>query len=649
MSKKSLSNFSMRSKLIASFSGVLLIFLAVALFNLHQVTEIKQHMTDQNDKVDLKVLALELKNMVQEMNIIASGLEISKKPEFIEKYNSKRKPYNDFVQKIGDTASTPDQQKWRSQLIQASVDYINNFDTAAKMVQDTSIKPTDLQINLLYLYSESQELKDHIFGLVDKFYVTYADGAAAAIASSSKALNDSRNIMLVASAFVFFLTLVIAFLIITSFTRPISILQKAVARIAAGDLTHTINSTATDELGQLSNNFDQMIQQVRFMLAATKGIASSLSAHSHEFHRFSQLTASANSDILKAIHEISSGADEQAMKTESSSLLIAELEDEIRDISAYTNEMKRSSDEAAVGTQQGTASVQALKAATAESQQVLQRVDAAMKTLSASSNQIGAIVRSIMEISTQTNVLALNAAIEAARAGVHGRGFSVIADEVRDLSLQTNSSSKTISGIIGTLQTQIKELQITLHDARESALTQSEYVEETFGSFGRIEQSTHGIREQIAYIHQKIAQAQMKNNHLVDSVQFVAAIAQETAAGVEEVNSTSIQQDASIRRIAEESDDILELAQQLFAEISKFQIVDTNSDTMLIASDEPGVEITDGLNELSSRQLEFEPVAELSLQLKLVQEDVPSKPKQKDAKVEEPTQVQEKRELVSTK
>ena len=153
--------------------------------------------------------------MVQEMNIIASGLEISKKPEFIEKYNSKRKPYNDFIQKIGNTASTPDQQKWRSQLIQASVDYINNFDTAAKMVQDPNIKATDLQINLLYLYNESQELKDKIFGLVDKFYITYADGAAQAIASSSKALNDSRTIMLVASAFVFFLTLVIAFLIIT--------------------------------------------------------------------------------------------------------------------------------------------------------------------------------------------------------------------------------------------------------------------------------------------------------------------------------------------------------------------------------------------------------------------------------------------------
>ncbi|NOU86933.1 HAMP domain-containing protein [Paenibacillus sp. LMG 31460] len=575
--KKIKINMTMRLKLIASFSGVLLIFLAVALFNLNQVNQIKKHMTDQNDKVELKVLALELKNMVQEMNIIASGLEISKKPEYIAKYNAKRKPYNDFIQKIGDTASTADQKKWRSQLIQLSVDYINNFDSAAKMVQDPNLKPTDLQINLLYLYNESQELKDKIFELVDKFYVTYAEAAEQAITNSTKALNESSRVMLIAFAIVVIVTIIIAFLIISSFTRPIIILQNAVSLIAAGDLSHTINSKSNDELGKLSNSFDHMIIQVRQMLNATMQIASSLSEHSHEFHRFSQLTASANTDILKAITEISTGADEQAMKTEQSSMIIAELEAEIRDITAYTYEMKRTSEEAASGTIQGTASVRALKSSSDQSQAVLQKVDAAMMTLSDSSKQIGAIIHSITEISTQTNVLALNAAIEAARAGEHGRGFSVIADEVRQLSQQTNDSSKTIGGIIQALQKQIKELQSSLIEARESAVAQNHRVADTLGSFEGIEQSMKGIIGQIEQIHVKIEHVQSKNDRLVNSVQFVAAIAQETAAGVEEVSSTSIQQDASIRRIAEESDDILELAQQLFAEISKFQISETDT------------------------------------------------------------------------
>lgn len=579
MMKFSITNLTMRTKLIVSFSGVLLIFLAVAFFNLHQVNQIKQSMNDQNDKVELKVVALELKEMVQEMNIIASEMVISQTPVNIVRYNAMRKPFNDNIKKITDTAVTDDQKKWRSQLIQASVDYISNFDSAATMIQDNRTNPKDLEINLLYLHTESQKLKPVIFDYVDKFSVIYAESADQAILSSTKALDNTSLVMMYASILVLITTVLIAFFLVRSYIRPIQKLQKAVSLIASGDLTHTINASSNDELGQLSQSFDHMILQVRQMLRAARHIASSLTDHSHEFQRFSQLTASANTDILKAINEISGGADEQAMKTETSSQIIAELEAEIRDITAYTHEMIRASDEAAAGTRQGTGYVRALKASSEQSQAVLHKVDSAMQTLAASSKQIGAITHSITEISTQTNVLALNAAIEAARAGVHGRGFSVIADEVRQLSQQTNDSSKTVSGITQALQKQIKELQSSLLEARDSASAQNHRVSDTLNSFESIELSMKGIKEQIEQIHVKIERARSKNETLVDSVHFVAAIAQETAAGVEEVNSTSIQQDASIRRIAEESDDILSLAEQLFAEISKFRIAHTQEET----------------------------------------------------------------------
>jgi methyl-accepting chemotaxis protein len=572
--------FTMRLKLIASFAGVLLIFLAVAFFNLHQVNQIKKSMEIQNDKVDLKVMALELKEMVQELNIIASGMEISKKPEYIDKYNSKRQAFNDMVKRIGDTATTDDLKKWRSQMIIASVDYINNFDSAAKMVQDPNMKPLDLDSNLLYLYTESQTLKDTLFTLVDKFYVTYAEDAKQAIGTSTDLLNSTSRVMLSATLIVLLVTAAIAYLLIRSFVKPIARLQKAVSLIASGDLRHQIDSKSRDELGQLSQSFDLMVASVRQMLDSTQRIASSLSEHSHSFHSFSQVTASANSDILRAIHEISLGADEQASQTEKSSQIITELEAEIRYISQYTDLMKQTSLEASTNTRKGTSSVHALKQSSEESQQVLQKVHEAMESLSASSNQIGKIIHSITEISTQTHVLALNAAIEAARAGVHGKGFSVIADEVRSLSGQTNESSRVIGQIIISLQKQIKELQEFMLEARENTTTQNNKVNETIDSFDVIEQSMLTLTEQIEQIHEKIDQTRMKNNKLVESVQFVAAIAQETAAGVEEVNSTSIQQDASIHKIADESDEILNLSQQLFQEISKFQI-STDDDNLV--------------------------------------------------------------------
>jgi methyl-accepting chemotaxis protein len=276
--------------------------------------------------------------------------------------------------------------------------------------------------------------------------------------------------------------------------------------------------------------------------------------------------------VLKAIHEISSGTDEQATVSERSSMLIAELETEILHISQYTDLMKNTSMDASSNTRKGTSSIHELKEASEHSEQILQKVNEAMETLSSSSSQIGKITRSITEISTQTNVLALNAAIEAARAGEHGKGFSVIADEVRGLSKQSNESSKMIEQITTMLQNQILDLQLIMGEAREYTLTQNNKVDETLNSFEGIEQSMQAMTSQIGQIHDKIDQARIKNEKLIESVQFVAAIAQETAAGVEEVNSTSIQQNDSILRIAEESDDILNLSQKLFEEISKFRI-----------------------------------------------------------------------------
>jgi methyl-accepting chemotaxis protein len=417
-------------------------------------------------------------------------------------------------------------------------------------------------------------LKDNIFGLVDKFYVTYAEAADRAIANSTAALDKTSQVMKFASVIVLIITITIAFLLVRSFTRPIARLQSAVAMIASGDLRHTIHSSSQDELGQLSQGFDHMIMQVRDMLGNTQKIASSLSEHSHSFHAFSQGTASANTEILKAIHEISTGADEQAVQSEKSAQIIADLEAEIGQISEYTNLMKKTSSEAAGKTLLGTQSIQSLSEASLKSQLVLHKTGEAMENLAASSNQIGKIVRSITEISTQTNVLALNAAIEAARAGVHGKGFSVIADEVRSLSAQTNDSSKMVGQIVVMLQKQIQELQASMQEASQYSQAQNSRVEETLHSFGGIELSMEQITSQIGQIHQKIDQAKQKNEKLVESVHYVAAIAEETAAGVEEVNSTSIHQDASIRRIAEESDDIYSLSQQLFEEISRFLIID---------------------------------------------------------------------------
>jgi methyl-accepting chemotaxis protein len=572
---------TLRLKLIAGFSGMLAVFLCVALFNVYQVKSIKEQLAYQNEKVELKQSALELKEMVQELNVIASGLEISKNPEYIPVYNEKRKQFDQMVKHIGDTATTPDQIAWRSKLISLTVDYANTFDVAAKLVQENKLQTVDMEKNMEYLYNESQKLKDEIFKIVDNFYVVYSEDAKTAIESSRQMLNKTVAIMITALLLVLALSGCISFLLIRSFTRPIGRLQQAVKRIAEGDLRHKINNPSKDELGLLSQNFDNMIDQVRNMLANTQSIASSLSGHSQLFHDFANSTAAANSEIVRAIHEISAGAEHQAEHSEKSAYLIAELEQEIQSIALFTNKMLEASKEASINTHIGSSAIISLQAASEVSEQVLENVFAEIESLNASSQQISNITATISEISMQTNVLSLNASIEAARAGVYGKSFTVIAEQVRHLSAQTAESSKRISQMIGTLQMRMKDLQNSVTTARETMNQQNGKLTETISAFETIRHSMDELIGHIDNIHDKMIIAKSKNELLVESVQHVAAIAQETAAGVEEVNSASLMQDSSIRQIVTEANGIHALSQKLFNEVNKFQIGSTEPDNSL--------------------------------------------------------------------
>jgi methyl-accepting chemotaxis protein len=572
--KVSRLQLSMKAKMILGFAIILVIVAGVSTFHLNQVDLIKQQIAHQNAELDKQKLALELKLTVNGLDAMKSNYMVSKKPEIIEQFHTEQEKFYEQVEAIAGTASNADQRKWSAKLTTTSKEYTATFDASVEIAGNNSLNALDMMKELERAHDLSLVHKEYIFELVDNFNTAYTEDASAAINASDEMLTDTAKVAMIALLCVVAVTSATAVILIRSFVSPVKRLQQAVRSIAAGDLRHKINSSSKDELGTLSQSFDHMIEQVRGMLANTQAVASYLADHAHTFHSFSSSTAAANADIVRAIQEISHGADQQASQTEQSSSIIASLEQEIEAISEFSRTVQTRSRETAFNTHTGSASMEALKQAAGVSDTLFQKVYLAMKSLSSSSSQITSIVNTISDISHQTNILALNAAIEAARAGVHGRGFSVIAEEVRQLSAQTGASSKQISAIIGSLSAQMKELDSHLSDARLSSEQQNGRMSECLDAFGSIRGSMDELAGQIDRIQEQIAQAKAKNGMLVESVQMVAAVAQETAAGVEEVNAASSQQDTAIHQIASHADDILVLSQKLFEEINKFQIGD---------------------------------------------------------------------------
>jgi len=571
-------HLSIRMKLIASFSAVVLVFMITAIYNYVQMAQISRQLEEQNETVALKQLALELKQTVQDLNVISSGLEISRNPMYIDHYNLKRKPFEDQIKAIGDTAITEEEAKWRSQLLLASNDYLNQFDVAASLVKQMHPDSLDLITNLQYLYGESQKLKDTIFSLIDRFYYRYNAEADAAISATEAVLGNTTTVMLLISCGVLIATLLVAAALIRSILRPIGKLGLAVSRMAAGDLTHRIDSRSDDELGELSRGFDSMADQVQSMLKRTHAIASLLTEHAGQFQSFSQSTAAASANIVQAIQEISAGADRQAHLSDDASTVIAELMKEMSGMTDNADRMTKISRDAGGAAENGRLAVVDLQSEATQTEAVLRQVIGVMDTLYASSHEIGTIVSAITQIASQTQIISLNASIEAAQAGVHGKGFAVIAEEVRGLSKQTKEASATIADIVLELRRQIAELSRSVASADSVFKAQHVKVAHTQQSFGAIEHAISTVQEQTGIVQSIIKSVSNRSKDLVHAIRQVASIAETTAAGVQEVNSSSYEQNDAIRLVAGRSGQIATLAKELFDEISRFKIANNDED-----------------------------------------------------------------------
>jgi methyl-accepting chemotaxis protein len=581
---------TMKSRLIAGFTLIVLLFSSAALFHMNMQAELERQFALQNGEVAKQRLAMRLKQEVQELAVIHAGLVVTRSESKVESYKEIEKSFMDHVKQLGETASTAEERKWSATLNTVSGEFIATFYAALETLHAT---PADQAGRLLdQQFSLSQVHKEYIFEQVDLFNDKYSNAAQTALTKTDELFAHTRSVALYSVAAAILSAIVIAALLIRSFLAPIKRMQRAMILIGDGDLSHRIDSPAHDELGLLGASFDQMMDNVSGMLVRLRGVGTDLNGRSAVFRGFSQTTASANADILKAIGEIAAGADQQAAFTEQSARLVTELGREVSDIARSADEMKRSSGTADAHAKKGADTVDELRQAADRADDMLRRAESAVGSFVQDAANISKIVHTIAEIANQTNVLSLNASIEAARAGQNGKGFLVIAHEVRQLSDQSKSSAKLIADMIGSLQRQITEVRGHMEAASEAARMQGAKVRHTLSAFRTIQSSIADLHGQTDLIHMKVKRAEAGNESLIDTIQHVAAIAEETAAGVQEVNSTSIEQNESVRQIAEQADAMHALAESLFMEIGKFKTPDDANYAEAIADAHPesGVE-----------------------------------------------------------
>ena len=270
-------------------------------------------------------------------------------------------------------------------------------------------------------------------------------------------LNESRNYMLICFAIIVVLFIFISIILAKSLTKPVNELAKLFKELGEGecDLSYRLSETGSDEIARLGIGFNAFINKIHT-------VVTDVSTTSKDVHK-------ASLTVSEGAEESKQEAEEQRDIATQVATAISEMGSTISEIATNATHAADATNEATIQTKDAQLIVQESTQSTHEMAENMDSVSLIIESLADKSNAIGSVLDVIRSISEQTNLLALNAAIEAARAGEHGRGFAVVADEVRGLSLRTNKSTDEIHQMITLLQKDSKSAVDSVKQSKEKA------------------------------------------------------------------------------------------------------------------------------------------------------------------------------------
>lgn len=411
----------------------------------------------------------------------------------------------------------------------------------------------------LYIYAPVGDTRIMLCGLIP-----YSNIVADAM--------DIRNMTVIFVILAAIIAMVVGSAIAVSISRTLKVTIRSLDRVAEGDLTVSFKTKRKDEFRLLNDSLNHMLSGVRGLMTEVNGFGTEVNDLAGGVAETAENINTSMKDISNAVDEVSKGVVTQAAETESSNRRMSEFSEQIGLVCDQAQNMGSVADKAIGAVNKGKVIIEDLHSQSEQTVRFTKELSQDIVNVKTQSDEIESIINTINEIAEQTNLLSLNASIEAARAGENGRGFSVVADEIRKLADQSMQAGNQIKGIVENIRETTSQTTDSAKRTEEFIYKQAGSLEETIAVFGQINNCVEELVGGLQKMADNMKAIGEEKDEVQDSIRNISAVSEEAAAATEQVTVTVGNQVDSIAYLSQKAEQLAKQVHALEEAMSQFQV-----------------------------------------------------------------------------
>lgn len=556
---------SLKTKLLIGFLAIIIISISYSVYNSIALNKIDQKAENIVDRQLPSLLINEkLQINISEQISLTRAYVLFGYPAYVDRFNELSKEINALEEEALQVAQT----KTMEDLIERRAVLERYIQKSIMEVYDQGEEETAKE-NLITMNTQADRI-------ISGYYDIVEDSENVIVEEGKELLAQSRStfiIGIIIATIVTILGLIIALFVANIISNPIKRVSERMKLIAGGDLSNEpLETNSEDEVGQLVSASNQMNVDLKNLLTEINKLSHSVLLQSEGLTQAATEVKEGSDQIVSTMEEVASGAESQANTTNDLSSSMALFMEKIRAGNLSGEKSYTSSQDLLLLTNEGRELMNSsIKQMESIDQMVMDTVHK-VKNLDQHSQDITKLVSVINGIADQTNLLALNATIEAARAGEHGRGFAVVADEVRKLSEQVSLSVNDITHIVSAIQGETNVVTSSLQNGYQEVEEGTNEIIATGEKFTMIHDSLIHMADNIQKNSEEL-ESILENGHVMNqSIEEIAALFEQAAAGIEETSANAHQAGQSMDEMADNSLHLATLTERLNELIARFKL-----------------------------------------------------------------------------